>query len=75
LKTFYSLCEYGMGKVWECGPLVGANLWRTTGDITDFWAALNYTGFSQSDLAPYAAPGRWNDPDMLGGWQRRHDQR
>jgi alpha-galactosidase len=47
------------------GPLVGASLWRTTGDITDSWAALNYTGFSQSDLAPYAALGHWNDPDML----------
>jgi alpha-galactosidase len=22
-------------------------------------------GFSQSDLAPWAAPGHWNDPDML----------
>ena len=22
-------------------------------------------GFGQADLAPYAAPGHWNDPDML----------
>lgn len=61
----YSLCEYGMGDVWKWGPSVGANLWRTTGDITDHWSALDYTGFAQSDLGPYAAPGHWNDPDML----------
>jgi alpha-galactosidase len=61
----YSLCEYGMGDVWKWGPSVGANLWRTTGDISDNWSALDYTGFAQSDLAPFAAPGHWNDPDML----------
>ncbi len=61
----YSLCEYGMGDVWKWGPAAGANLWRTTGDITDHWSALDYTGFAQSPLAPYAAPGHWNDPDML----------
>jgi len=61
----YSLCEYGMDDPWKWGPSVGANLWRTTGDITDHWSALDYTGFAQNDLAPYAAPGHWNDPDML----------
>jgi len=61
----YSLCEYGMDDPWKWGPSVGANLWRTTGDITDHWSALDYTGFAQSDLAPFAAPGHWNDPDML----------
>ncbi|MGB7758229.1 MAG: glycoside hydrolase family 27 protein, partial [Bryobacteraceae bacterium] len=61
----YSLCEYGMADPWKWGPSVGANLWRTTGDITDHWSALDYTGFAQNDLAPFAAPGHWNDPDML----------
>ncbi len=27
----------------------------------------------QADLYPYAGPGHWNDPDMLGGRQWRHD--
>ncbi len=27
----YSLCQYGWDSVWEWGPSVGANLWRTTG--------------------------------------------
>ena len=29
----FSLCQYGWDAVWEWGPSVGANLWRTTGDI------------------------------------------
>jgi alpha-galactosidase len=61
----YSLCEYGMGNVQTWGPAVGANLWRTTGDISDHWESMSRIGFGQNDLAPYAAPGHWNDPDML----------
>ena len=61
----FSLCEYGMGDVWGWGPLVSANLWRTTGDIQDNWASMCSNGFSQGRLARYAAPGHWNDPDML----------
>jgi hypothetical protein len=65
----YSLCQYGMGKVWEWGTEVGGNLWRTTGDITDSWESLRDIGFSQVENAPYAGPGHWNDPDMLVvGW-------
>ena len=63
---FYSLCQYGMENVWEWGHVVDANSWRTTGDITDTWQSLYRIGFElQADLAPYAKPGRWNDPDML----------
>ena len=61
----YSLCEYGMGNVWEWGPKVGANLWRTTGDIQDNWKSMSEIGFSQSEISKYAGPGHWNDPDML----------
>jgi hypothetical protein len=65
----YSLCQYGMGNVWEWGDEVGGNLWRTTGDITDTWQSLSEIGFSQIANAPYAGPGNWNDPDMLVvGW-------
>ncbi|MBR4534183.1 MAG: putative Ig domain-containing protein [Bacteroidaceae bacterium] len=63
---FYSLCQYGMAKVWEWGRYVDANSWRTTGDITDTWRSMFDIGFRrQAGLAPYAAPGHWNDPDML----------
>lgn len=61
----YSVCEYGMGETWKWGTQVGANLWRTTGDIQDNWKSMSDIGFSQSLLAPYSGPGRWNDPDML----------
>ena len=46
-----------------------ANSWRTTGDIRDTWQSMAGIGFSQNQWAPYAAPGHWNDPDMLVvGW-------
>ena len=65
----YSLCQYGMDKVWEWGAEVGGNLWRTTGDITDTWESMSSIGFNQVENAPYAGPGHWNDPDMLVvGW-------
>jgi len=61
----YSLCQYGFADVWKWGPDVGGNLWRTTGDIRDAWDSMTRIGFSQSDLAQWAHPGHWNDPDML----------
>ena len=55
-----------MADVWTWGPFVDANSWRTTGDITDTWSSLYRIGFElQPELYPYAAPGHWNDPDML----------
>ena len=62
----YSLCQYGLEKVWEWGPSVGGNLWRTTGDIHDNWKSMSSIGFDrQIGLEKYAGPGHWNDPDML----------
>jgi alpha-galactosidase len=61
----YSLCQYGRLAVWKWGAEVGGNLWRTTGDIRDTWDSMTGIGFRQNELAQYAAPGHWNDPDML----------
>ena len=61
----YSLCQYGMNSVWEWGPAVGGNLWRTTGDIKDTYERMSLIGFAQAGLSKYAGPGHWNDPDML----------
>jgi alpha-galactosidase len=61
----FSLCQYGIGNVWKWGPDAGGNLWRTGGDISDSWDSISRIGFSQIQLAPYARPGHWNDPDML----------
>jgi alpha-galactosidase len=61
----YSFCQYGWDAVWEWGSSLGANLWRTTGDINPTWDRMTLIGFSQAGLAEYAGPGHWNDPDML----------
>ena len=61
----YSLCQYGNDAVWEWGPSVGGNLWRTTGDINDHYVRMETIGFSQAGLSRFASPGHWNDPDML----------
>jgi alpha-galactosidase len=61
----YSLCQYGRADVWKWGPEVSGNLWRTTGDIRDTWDSMTKIGFDQGEIAQYAAPGHWNDPDML----------
>src|SRR5881296_3134433 len=61
----YSLCQYGRLDVWKWGADVGGNLWRTTGDIRDAWDSMTRIGFNQNDLAQWAKPGHWNDPDML----------
>lgn len=61
----YSLCQYGMGDVWEWGAQVGGNCWRTTGDITDTWGSMSGIGFGQAGHEKYGGPGHWNDPDML----------
>lgn len=62
----FSLCQYGVMKGPQWGAQVGGNSWRTTGDISDNWESMSHIGFDQQvDLAPYAGPGHWNDPDML----------
>ncbi len=61
----YSLCQYGVDAVWQWGPSVGGNLWRTTDDISDRYSRMEDIGFSQAGLAKFAGPGHWNDPDML----------
>lgn len=60
----FSLCEWGSNKPWEWAGQVG-HLWRTTGDISDNWNSMINIFEKQKDLARYAGPGHWNDPDML----------
>jgi alpha-galactosidase len=42
-----------------------AQLWRTTGDITDTWVSLTRIGFHQLGWGKFLNPGHYNDPDML----------
>ena len=61
---FYSLCEWGQDEVWKWGTDVG-NSWRDTGDISDNWSSFLDILDKQVGKESYAAPGGWNDPDML----------
>jgi alpha-galactosidase len=72
----FSLCQYGMDRVWAWGPGVGGNLWRTTEDISDDYGRMAYIGFGQEGLDRFAGPGHWNDPDMLeiGNGKMTHDE-
>jgi alpha-galactosidase len=60
----FSICEWGSNKPWEWAGSVG-QLWRTTGDIQDTWNSMISIVEEQKELAKYAGPGHWNDPDML----------
>lgn len=61
----YSFCQYGWDAVWEWGPALGANSWRTTDDINPHWDRIYAILEQQAGLEKYAGPGHWNDPDML----------
>ncbi|MGE5361018.1 MAG: glycoside hydrolase family 27 protein, partial [Bacteroidales bacterium] len=63
----FSMCEWGSNKPWLWARGVG-HLWRTTGDIGNSWNgrdSFHRLLDQQVDLARYAGPGGWNDPDML----------
>ncbi|HLH02950.1 MAG TPA: glycoside hydrolase family 27 protein [Bryobacteraceae bacterium] len=74
----FSICEWGDNKPWQWAPAF-AQMWRTTGDDKPCWdcgrETMNKPGGyprgwtlildAQIPLARYAAPGHWNDPDML----------
>jgi hypothetical protein len=40
-------------------------LWRTTNDILNTWTRIPEIVDGNADLAEFAGPGHWNDPDML----------
>jgi alpha-galactosidase len=60
----FSICEWGNASVWNWGPQVG-NIWRTTVDISAAWTSIASIFEQNIKLSQYAAPGGWNDPDML----------
>jgi alpha-galactosidase len=60
----FSMCEWGEDNVWTWGAGTG-NLWRTTGDIQSNFSSMLSNFHTNVQLAQYAGPGAWNDPDML----------
>jgi len=61
---FFSMCEWGVDNPATWAAKVG-NSWRTTGDISDHWDSMLKILDANDLIAEYAAPGGWNDPDML----------
>ncbi len=68
----YAICEWGQRKPWLWAKAAGGHLWRTTWDSRDVWESKHngLTGImeifnQQENLATYAGPGGWNDPDLL----------
>ncbi len=70
----FSICEWGERRPWEWAADSGGQLWRTTHDIRDKWKRRADEQWGEglidilevnAELAEYAGPGRWNDPDML----------
>ena len=72
----YSFCQYGDDSVWDWGPSVGANLWRTTGDISANFDRMSLIGRSQAGLAEVCRPRTLERSGHAGGGQRRltHDE-
>jgi alpha-galactosidase len=64
-EIVYALCEWGENQPWKWGKTSGAQLWRTTGDISDSWSSMTGILDQQVGLEAYSGPGGWNDPDML----------
>jgi alpha-galactosidase len=70
----FAVCEWGPREPWKWARQAGGNIWRTTWDIRDTWEAGQFdNGHAgimeildrQVELADFAGPGGWNDPDML----------
>jgi alpha-galactosidase len=61
----FSLCQYGLGEVWQWGPQVGGNMWRTSNDINDTYERMMSIADRQAALSRFVGPGHWNDPDFL----------
>jgi alpha-galactosidase len=60
----FSLSEWGVDNPWTWAPQI-ANMWRTTGDISASFSSMLANFHTNVQLAQYAGPGAWNDPDML----------
>lgn len=61
---YYSICNWGVDSVWTWGNTTG-NSWRVSSDVSDSWGSVAQIAAGNTWLAPYAAPGGFNDFDML----------
>ena len=61
----YNLCQYGMGNVWEWGERVGAQSWRTAGDLGVELDRFFEVALRNAEHRAWSKPGSWNDPDYI----------
>jgi len=61
----FNLCQYGMGNVWEWGADVGAQSWRTGGDLGFELNRIFPVALKNAALRNWQKPGAWNDPDYI----------
>ena len=64
-EILLSACNWGNDEAETFMRNAGAHIWRSTGDIFDKWESIKDLTYKQIDLAPYGAPGCYNDMDML----------
>jgi alpha-galactosidase len=65
----YNLCQYGEGEVWKWGEDVGAQSWRTSGDLGDHLNQIFEVALGNIAHGAWSKPGSWNDPDYIQiGW-------
>ncbi len=65
----YNLCQYGMADVWEWGAVVGAQSWRTAGDLGFELDRIFEVALRNAEHRAWSKPGAWNDPDYIQiGW-------
>ena len=53
------------GEPWAPWCAAAANMWRTSRDIAASWVSMLINLDSLKGRGGFAAPGRWNDPDIL----------
>jgi len=67
----FSICNWGLDRPWRWGPKIGAQMWRTAGDLTwygappDWWGAIQRQARATQRVASYAHRGGWNENDVL----------
>ncbi|HEX2985514.1 MAG TPA: glycoside hydrolase family 27 protein [Caproiciproducens sp.] len=61
----FSACSWGADNAESFMRNAGIHMWRSTGDIFDNWESIKGIIYKQINLAPYGAPGCFNDMDML----------
>lgn len=67
-RILLNICEWGYDSPWQWGAGIGST-WRTTGDYfaygapQNYWKAILKILDLNADLAPYAHPGAFNDPN------------